>query len=83
MPVALRGSSAGFERFIGRTLDNLTYREQLEAAGNWVAVEMYSPLTLPLRAFRAVGRNAAECRAQLRASGLDVTQFEYFPLHRP
>lgn len=66
------------DRFVGRGGDSLTFGERQELAGKWVAIEIYSPVTLPLRVFRAVGDSAAECRRQLRDRGLDVTHFEYF-----
>jgi hypothetical protein len=69
--------TAALEQFIGRTLDNLTFKEQGELRGKWVAVEIYTPRTLPFRTFEAVGETAAECRAVLRQRGLDPLQFEY------
>ena len=70
----------GLERYIGRTPENLTWKEARELRGKWVAVELYSPATLPLRRFAAVGESAAECRRQLLARGLDPAKFEYVPL---
>ncbi|HET8549834.1 MAG TPA: hypothetical protein VFL57_17615 [Bryobacteraceae bacterium] len=69
-------------RFIGRSPDNLSWKEQLELDGVWVAFEMYSPLRLPLRRFEAIGESAAECRRQLEARGADPTEYEYLPLAR-
>jgi hypothetical protein len=66
-------------RFIGRSPDSLTWRERLELTGTWVAFELYSPLTLPLRRFEAIGHSAAECRRQLLSRGLDATNYEFVP----
>jgi hypothetical protein len=66
-------------RYIGRSPDNLSWKERLEMDGVWVALEIYSPVKLPLRRFEAVGTSAAECRRQLQARGLDPTEYEYVP----
>jgi hypothetical protein len=71
------------ERFVGRLPDTLNYDERVELDGKWVAVELYSPVTLPLRKFEAVGASAAECRRQLAARGLDPANYEYLPLTKP
>jgi hypothetical protein len=68
--------------FIGRSPDNLSWRERIELDGVWVAFEMYSPVKLPLRRFEAIGESAAECRQQLAMRGLDPTEYEYLPLQR-
>jgi hypothetical protein len=69
-------------RFLGRSPDNLSWKERLDLDGVWVAFEMYSPLKLPLRRFEAIGESAAECRRQLEARGLDPTEYEFLPLSR-
>ena len=69
-------------KFIGRSPDNLSWRERLELEGAWVAFELYSPVTLPLRRFEAVGDSAAQCREQLKARGLNPTDYEYLPFSR-
>jgi hypothetical protein len=69
-------------RFVGRSPDSLSWKERLEMEGAWVAFEMYSPLTLPLRRFEAIADSAAACRRQLQERGLDPTNYEYLPFTR-
>ena len=71
------------DRFIGRSPETLTYDERVELNGKWVALEFYTPETLPLRTFEAVGTSAAECRRWLIARGLDPANYEYLPLAKP
>ena len=65
------------ERFIARTTDNLSFKEQKELRGAWVAIEIYTPRTQPFRTFAAIGATAGECRESLRSRGLDPLKFEY------
>lgn len=62
---------------IGRHPDTLSIAERREYTGKWIAIEIYSPETLPLREIAAVGNSAADCAAQLRALGLDPAGFEF------
>lgn len=59
----------------------LALREAL--TGKWVALELYDPKRLPLRKIEAVGGNAAECFAALRAAGKEVTHYEVVRLAAP
>lgn len=68
---------------IGRTLDNLKYEERSELAGLWVAQEIYTPQTLPLRRIEAVGNSVAECARQLTSRGLDPLKFEFSQVTPP
>lgn len=68
---------------IGREPDRLTLNEQLVLAGHWIALEIYTPATLPLRRIAAVGKSAADCIQQLTARGADPRQFEFKPVRRP
>lgn len=61
---------------LGRSPDELTIDEQQALAGRWIALEVYSPATLPLRRIEALGETPAECLAQLAARGLDPRHFE-------
>lgn len=70
-------------RFIGKSPDGLSLAEQHELAGKWIALELYDPVTLPLREIAAVGDSAAECAQQITQRGLDPSKFEYFPLKAP
>jgi hypothetical protein len=65
---------------VGRHPDTLSIGERRRFAGKWIAVEIYSPETLPLREIAAVGDSAADCAAQLHARGLDPSRFEYTPI---
>ncbi len=61
---------------MGRSPDELTIQERHEWAGLWIALEVYSPATLPLRLIQAIGESPADCIASLQAMGLDPTRFE-------
>ena len=62
---------------IGRSLDRLSNREITRLAGQWVALEIYTPATLPLRRIEALGPSDEECINQLTARGLDPRRFEF------
>lgn len=68
---------------VGRPIDGLTLAERLESVGRWVALEIYSPDTLPLRTIHAEGSTAVECAEQLVSKGLDPAKFEFQLLHPP
>ena len=74
---------AGLIRFIGRPVDQLTLPERLALAGKWVAMELYTPQTLPLRTIEALARSAPECIEQLQSRNLDPANFEFQMLRRP
>lgn len=42
-----------------------------------MALEIYSPNTLPLKRIAAVGGSAPECAAELQQRGLNPLEFEY------
>jgi hypothetical protein len=62
---------------LGRHPDTLSIEERRQYAGKWIALEIYSPATLPLREIAAVGEDPADCAAQLQERGLDPATFEY------
>ncbi len=62
---------------LGRSPETLSIQERRQFAGQWIALEIYSPETLPLREIAAVGPTPAECATQLRARSLDPSGFEY------
>jgi len=68
---------------IGRPIDGLTLTERLDHAGQWVALEIYSPQTLPLRQITAQGASAAECVTQLADRGLNPANYEVHLLKPP
>lgn len=45
--------------------------------GRWIALERYSPITLPLKRIEAVGATPAECAAELKRRGLKPLDFEF------
>lgn len=49
--------------------------------GKFIAMEIYSPHTLPLRRIEAIGDNMGECVRMLKSRNLDPTNFEYTQLH--
>lgn len=67
---------------LGRPIDGLTLAERLNHTGRWIALELYSPETLPLREIAAEGASAGECAEQLAARGLNPAKYE-FQMVRP
>jgi hypothetical protein len=68
------------KRALGRSPERLELSELAAWAGLVVALEIYTPETLPLRIIEAIGESAGECVAQLAARGLDPRRFEYVML---
>jgi hypothetical protein len=62
---------------IGRNPDDLTLQERASLAGQWIALEIYTPDALPLRRIEAIGDSVAECVRMLKQRGLDPQKFEY------
>lgn len=71
------------KRLIGRPVDSLTLAERWKLAGKWIALELYTPQTLPLRNIEAIGDTAQECVAVLQQRGLDPEHYEFQPLPQP
>ncbi|MFN3324564.1 MAG: hypothetical protein ACK5AZ_13795 [Bryobacteraceae bacterium] len=69
-----------FAKALGRSPDSLTIDERRALAGKWIALELYSPETLPLRRIEAIGDTVADCALQLRERNLDSRNFEYVAL---
>jgi hypothetical protein len=68
---------------IGHSPDALTLEERLALTGKIIALEIYSPDTLPLRRIEAIGDSVGECVTQLRERGLDPANFEFSRLGPP
>ena len=68
---------------IGRSPDRLTLAEQRALAGKYVAFEIYTPETLPLRRIEAIGDSVEQCVAMLKSRSLDPKKFEFSRLPRP
>jgi hypothetical protein len=64
-------------RVLGRNPDRLTLAERQALAGKYIALEIYSPETIPLRRIEAIGDSIADCARTLKSRGLDPTQFEF------
>ena len=63
--------------FVGKPLDSLPVKDRVRLTGKWVALEIYTPETLPLRIIEAAGDSAADCVKQLRARNLDPSRYEF------
>lgn len=68
---------------IGRNPDRLDLDERHALAGKYVALEIYTPATLPFRRIEAIGNSIEECARELKERGLDPTQFEFTRLPPP
>lgn len=71
------------KRAIGRAPERLTLEERLALTGKFIALEIYSPDTLPLRRIEAIGDSVDECLRELVQRGLDPAQFEFSMLPAP
>ena len=68
---------------IGRSPDALTLEERLAYAGKFIALEIYTPKTIPLRTIEAIGDSLPACVQMLKQRGLDLKQFEFRMLPPP
>jgi hypothetical protein len=68
---------------LGRAPESLEIGELRALHGQWVAVELYSPATTPLRRIKAIAATPAACLDQLAALGLDPRQHEVLMLRKP
>ena len=71
------------DKFLDRSPDSLSLRERTLLTGKWIALELYTPKTLPLRKMAALGDTAADAVRMLQSRGLDPTRYELMPLKRP
>lgn len=71
------------KRAIGHAPEDLNLDQRLALTGKLIALEIYSPATLPLRRIEAIGDSVGECVTQLRARGLDPENFEFSRLPPP
>ena len=76
-------ASQDASRAIGRNPDRLSVAERLALAGKYIALEIYSPDTTPLRRIEAIGNSVPECIRMLKSRGLDPEQFEFSRLAPP
>jgi hypothetical protein len=75
-----RGPRIDPKQALGRAPEHLGLGELAAWAGLVVALEIYTPATLPLRTIEAIGESAEECMAHLVACGLNPRRFEYVVL---
>ena len=68
---------------IGRSPEVLSLEERLALTGKIIALEIYTPDTLPLRRIEAIGDSVAECISELETRGLDPMHFEFTRLVPP
>ena len=68
---------------MGRAPENLSAEERETLSGKFIALEIYTPKTLPLRTIEAVGDSTEDCIRQLAARGLDPRKFEFIRLQPP
>jgi hypothetical protein len=68
---------------IGRAPEDLTLPQRSRLAGQFAALEIYSPAETPLRRIQATGASAEECARLLQARGLDPRRFEFVRLTPP
>jgi hypothetical protein len=71
------------EKAIGRAPEELSLEERLHLTGKWIALELYSPETLPFRRIEAIGDSLADCIKMLHARGLEAENFEFSRLGPP
>jgi len=65
------------KKILGRAPERLTLEEQTLLVGKFIAMEIYSPETLPSRRIEALGDTVEDCIRQLSARGLDPKKFEF------
>jgi len=65
------------QRAIGRSPDRLSLDERKALAGKYIALEIYTPDTLPYRRIEAIGDSLQECVRMLKGRGLDPVHFEF------
>ncbi len=70
------GTASDQSQVIGRALESLSLDQRHALANKWIAWQVYTPQTLPLRRIEAVGETQMECIQQLAARGLDPRECE-------
>jgi hypothetical protein len=79
----MTASAKDRERAIGRSPERLSLDERIQLTGKYIALEFYTPETLPLRRIEAIGESLQECVSTLKSRGLDPARFEYSRLAPP
>ncbi len=78
-----RLQNSDWKNVIGKSIDALPLKVRWTLTGRWMAVELYSPERLPLRILAAVGDDARDCVAQLRANGVDPALYHFELITEP
>lgn len=68
---------------LGRSPDELDLAQRHALAGQWIALEIYTPENLALRKIEAIGATREACLEALAARGLDARKFELEMLRKP
>ena len=71
------------ESILGRSPEELNLEERTTLARSWIALEVYSPKTTPLRRIEAIGDTVEECIALLQKRNLEAAKFEFSRLKPP
>lgn len=71
------------QQAIGRAPERLTLEERLALTGKFVALEIYTPESLPLRRIEAIADSVDDCVRQLTQRGQDPALFEFLRLEPP
>ena len=71
------------ESAIGRGPDQLSLDERRALTGKYIALEVYSPATLPEKRIEAIGDSLDACLRMLKSRGLDPGHFEFSRLPAP
>lgn len=83
MPQKMPAKAALDEKAIGRAPETLSLEERLALQGKYIALEVYSPETLPYRRIEAIGDSVGACVSMLQSRGLEPLNFEFTRLHPP
>jgi hypothetical protein len=68
---------------VGCAPDRLKLEEAIALAGQFVALEIYSPERTPLKRIEAIGETPEDCIGGLAARGLDPRKYEIVRLKPP
>lgn len=63
-------------KVIGREPERLSLSEAIALAGQFVAIEVYTPESRPLRRIEAVAETPEDCIRELVSRGLDLRRYE-------
>jgi hypothetical protein len=70
-------------KVIGRAPERLKLEEAIALAGQFVAIEIYTPEARPLRKIEAVAETPEDCIRELVSRGLDPRRYEITRFKQP